>query len=125
MDSFDAARSTAANESALFADAEQSDRADEEARRLDEIVRQGPVGAWALAGVATFIVVAIYLIFYVLAYLPRGGGQWAAPCRPNARAIRTARAARPARLIRTPWPNRPSGAGPGWWPASSFCSLQR
>lgn len=75
MDSFDAARSTAANESALFAEAEQADHADEEARRLDEIVRQGPVGAWALAGVATFIVVAIYLIFYVVAYLPRGAVQ--------------------------------------------------
>ncbi|HYD77028.1 hypothetical protein [Ramlibacter sp.] len=40
--------------------------------RIEEIVRQGPVGAWALAGVATFIVVAIYLLFYVFAYLPRG-----------------------------------------------------
>jgi len=47
-------------------------RASDEEARLEEIVRQGPVGAWALAGVATFIVVAIYLLFYVLAYLPRG-----------------------------------------------------
>lgn len=43
--------------------------------RLHEIVRAGPVGAWALAGLATFIVVAIYLLFYVVAYLPRGAVQ--------------------------------------------------
>ena len=52
----------------------QDDQAEQQ-RRLDEIVRQGPVGAWALAGVATFIVVAIYFLFYVLAYLPRGAVQ--------------------------------------------------
>lgn len=40
--------------------------------RLEEIVRQGPVGAWALAGLATFLVMAIYLLFYLLAWLPRG-----------------------------------------------------
>lgn len=44
---------------------------DEDARVRD-IVRQGPVGAWALAGVATFLVLAIYFAFYVLAWLPRG-----------------------------------------------------
>ena len=49
--------------------------ANDEEARLEEIVRQGPVGAWALAGLATFIVVAIYLLFYVLAYLPRGAVQ--------------------------------------------------
>lgn len=48
---------------------------DDEDARLDEIVRQGPVGAWALAGLATFIVVAIYILFYLLAYLPRGAVQ--------------------------------------------------
>lgn len=47
------------------------DPAGEDAR-LEAILRAGPVGAWALAGVATFIVLAIYVIFYVLAYLPRG-----------------------------------------------------
>lgn len=47
----------------------------EDDERLHEIVRAGPVGAWALAGLATFIVVAIYLLFYVLAYLPRGAVQ--------------------------------------------------
>ena len=48
---------------------------DDDDERLHEIVRAGPVGAWALAGLATFIVVAIYLLFYVLAYLPRGAVQ--------------------------------------------------
>lgn len=70
MDSFDAARNASANDGTVI-----HRNADDEARRLDEIVRQGPVGAWALAGVATFIVVAIYLIFYVVAYLPRGAVQ--------------------------------------------------
>jgi hypothetical protein len=40
--------------------------------RIEEIVRQGPSGAVAVAGVATFIVVAIYFLFYFFAYLPRG-----------------------------------------------------
>lgn len=41
-------------------------------RQVDEIVRQGPRGAFAVAGVATFIVVAIFYLFYLLVYLPRG-----------------------------------------------------
>lgn len=53
---------------------ELDERAGAEAsdERVDEIVRQGPVGAVAVAGVATFIVVAIYFLFYFFAYLPRG-----------------------------------------------------
>lgn len=39
---------------------------------VDEIVRSGPSGAFAVAGVATGIVVACYLLFYVIVYLPRG-----------------------------------------------------
>ena len=42
---------------------------------LDQIVRRGPLGAFALAGIATAIVVAIYFAFYVLVYLPRGAVQ--------------------------------------------------
>lgn len=45
--------------------------ADEDAR-VREIVARGPAGAFALAGVATAIVVAIYALFYLLAWLPRG-----------------------------------------------------
>jgi hypothetical protein len=47
----------------------------EEDRRVDEIVARGPVGAFAVAGVATAIVVAIYFIFYFVVYLPRGAVQ--------------------------------------------------
>ncbi|MDM0110239.1 hypothetical protein QTH97_35490 [Variovorax sp. J22R24] len=48
---------------------------DDEDRRVDEIVRRGPSGTFAVAGVATAIVVAIYFIFYIFAYLPRGAVQ--------------------------------------------------
>lgn len=41
-------------------------------RAVDEVVRRGPSGAFAVAGVATAIVVAIFFLFYVYAYLPRG-----------------------------------------------------
>ena len=44
-------------------------------RAVDEIVGRGPSGAFAVAGVATLIVVAIYVAFYFLVYLPRGAVQ--------------------------------------------------
>ena len=44
-------------------------------RKVDEIVGRGPAGTFAVAGVATAIVVAIYLVFYFAAYLPRGAMQ--------------------------------------------------
>ena len=48
----------------------------EDARRIDdevdEIVSRGPSGAFAVTGVATVIVVAIYFAFYFFVYLPRG-----------------------------------------------------
>jgi len=47
---------------------------DEDAK-IDEIVRRGPGGTFAVAGVATAIVVAIYFAFYVFIYLPRGAVQ--------------------------------------------------
>jgi hypothetical protein len=43
--------------------------------RVDEIVQRGPGGTWAVAGVATFLVVLIYFLFYFFAYLPRGATQ--------------------------------------------------
>ncbi len=39
---------------------------------VDRIVAAGPSGAFAVAGVATALVLAIYIAFYVFAYLPRG-----------------------------------------------------
>jgi len=48
-----------------------ADSAGEDAR-IDEIVKSGPSGAFAVAGVATFIVVALFVAFYFFFYLPRG-----------------------------------------------------
>lgn len=45
---------------------------DTEDHRVEEIVARGPAGAFAVAGVATAIVVALYFIFYFVVYLPRG-----------------------------------------------------
>ena len=53
----------------------QEEPFDDEDRRVDEIVRRGPSGTFAVAGVATAIVVAIYFAFYIFAYLPRGAVQ--------------------------------------------------
>ena len=46
-----------------------------EDERVEEIVSRGPSGAFAVAGVATAIVVAIYFAFYLFVYLPRGAVQ--------------------------------------------------
>jgi hypothetical protein len=53
-------------------DRENSERED---REVDEIVGRGPSGAFAVAGIATLIVVAIYFAFYFFLYLPRGAIQ--------------------------------------------------
>ncbi|MEO6364402.1 MAG: hypothetical protein ABIO71_14330 [Caldimonas sp.] len=42
---------------------------------VDAIVSAGPAGTFAVAGVATAVVVAIYFAFYFLVYLPRGAVQ--------------------------------------------------
>ena len=44
-------------------------------RKVEEIVKRGPRGAFAVAGLATAIVVAIFYLFYLLVYLPRGAVQ--------------------------------------------------
>jgi hypothetical protein len=38
---------------------------------IDAIVERGPRGAIALAGIATFIVVAIWFAFYLFVFSPR------------------------------------------------------
>lgn len=43
-----------------------------EAERVDEIVRHGPHGAIAVAGIATAIVIGIWFAFYFIVFLPRG-----------------------------------------------------
>ena len=42
-----------------------------ETEAIDAIVRSGPSGAIAVAGIATAIVVALWVAFYVLVFLPR------------------------------------------------------
>lgn len=49
---------------------EVQDTADDAA--VNAIVGRGPAGAFAVAGIATAIVVALYFAFYFFAYLPRG-----------------------------------------------------
>ena len=50
---------------------EQDGSAD--AARVDAIVAQGPRGAFAVAGLAVLVVMAVWLAFYVLVYLARAG----------------------------------------------------
>ena len=49
----------------------QTDSASQQAA-VDAIVRAGPSGALALAGLATAIVMALWFAFYFLVFLPRG-----------------------------------------------------
>ncbi|MEO8740919.1 MAG: hypothetical protein ABI537_14620 [Casimicrobiaceae bacterium] len=53
-------------------DTDDVKRVDDE---VDAIVRRGPSGTFAVAGVATAIVIAIYFAFYFFVYLPRGAIQ--------------------------------------------------
>jgi hypothetical protein len=41
---------------------------------VDAIVRAGPHGAVAVAGIATAIVIALWFAFYLLVFLPRSAG---------------------------------------------------
>ncbi len=41
---------------------------------VEAVVRQGPRGAIALAGIATLVVVALWFAFYLFVFVPRGGG---------------------------------------------------
>ena len=47
---------------------------EQQQRSVDAVVARGPVGAFALAGSALAIVMAIWLAFYVFVYLARKGG---------------------------------------------------
>ena len=58
-----------------MSDARQDDDARREQAAIDEIVGRGPSGAFAVAGIATAIVVLIVFAFYVVVYLPRGAVQ--------------------------------------------------
>lgn len=54
---------------------EPGTRDDGQEEAVERIVREGPGGTWAVAGLATAIVVLIFFLFYFLAYLPRGATQ--------------------------------------------------
>jgi len=43
----------------------------DEGAKVDEIVRAGPQGAIAVAGISTAIVIALWFAFYLLVFLPR------------------------------------------------------
>jgi hypothetical protein len=45
----------------------------EDAATVDAILRSGAIGAIALAGLATAIVVLIWFAFYFLVFVPRAG----------------------------------------------------
>ena len=52
--------------------ADETDTARQDAR-LNQILRSGAPGAIALAGVATAIVMLVWLLFYLLVFMPRAG----------------------------------------------------
>jgi len=58
-----------------MADPVDSEHAEGTQEEVERIVRGGPTGTFAVAGIATAIVIAIYLCFYFVVYLPRGAVQ--------------------------------------------------
>jgi hypothetical protein len=54
----------------LLPDVAVPDSADE--AEVNAVVARGPAGAFAVAGIATAVVIALYVAFYLFAYLPRG-----------------------------------------------------
>ena len=51
--------------------APQSSASGPDDESVDAIVRTGPGGAIAVAGIATAIVIALWFAFYLLVFLPR------------------------------------------------------
>jgi hypothetical protein len=49
----------------------QAPASSSEAESVDAIVRSGPAGAIAVAGIATAVVIALWFAFYLLVFLPR------------------------------------------------------
>ncbi|UGQ45457.1 hypothetical protein [Massilia endophytica] len=56
----------------MFAEPDDSDDPGLQTR-IETIVAQGPGGAFAVAGAAVAAVLAIWLAFYLLVFLARGG----------------------------------------------------
>ena len=53
----------------------QSSASVSEDESVDAIVRAGPGGAIAVAGIATAVVIALWFAFYFMVFLPRGSIQ--------------------------------------------------
>jgi hypothetical protein len=53
--------------------AEDAEAARHQQAEVDKILRAGPTGAIALAGVATIIVMLVWFAFYLLVFMPRAG----------------------------------------------------
>jgi hypothetical protein len=49
----------------------QSSTSVSEDESVDAIVRSGPAGAIAVAGIATAVVIGLWFAFYLLVFLPR------------------------------------------------------
>lgn len=49
------------------------DDASADQRRVEAVVARGPGGAFAVAGLAVAVVLAMWLAFYLLVYVARGG----------------------------------------------------
>jgi hypothetical protein len=49
----------------------QSSASVSEDESVDAIVRSGPAGAIAVAGIATAVVIGLWFAFYLLVFLPR------------------------------------------------------
>jgi hypothetical protein len=45
---------------------------EEDDAQLEQIYRRAPVGALTVAGIATALVFALWLVFYLAIFLPRG-----------------------------------------------------
>lgn len=59
----------------MFYEPTDVDRDPAEAQRqVDAVVARGPRGAFALAGVATGLVLLIWLVFFFGVFVARGGG---------------------------------------------------
>lgn len=51
------------------------DPAASEESRVEDVLRSGPRGALAVAGIATFIVAVLWFAFYFFVFVPRGAAQ--------------------------------------------------
>jgi len=56
----------------MFVEPADSNDTDQQSR-VEAIVARGPSGAFAVAGTAVAIVLALWLAFYVLVFVARGG----------------------------------------------------